>query len=544
MRKNIPTSIGWVMDADHMNDCYFYTSKSAMIYWPVKPEGGWGFPEGERTILESLPVMTLGGWFDIFTRGTLNTFQHGLSAHSPADKRLIVGEFYHLEGATGLGLNAVLSSQLAARWFDWKIKGIADPVMEDYPVLLYVMGENKWRGEKTWPLAADRITGKTLYFTKKNPTAIDGDWYSDEAWWLYPKKYEDNDLGLSDVPVYSGTNPVLEHKPASLNGLISRSSVRWLMGMQAMIADISKFIMKINIDASQYYEDERSDEKDCLTFTTEPLTDDMEITGPLTVTFWAKTKFADPLTTAAVNLIIDSLKKTVKVESNLMLDMMKRKDVQWVAELNDVSPDGRARNISSGWLSAWHRQKDPKGATTTYYEGPWYNRQKVTQHALDPAYVPFDPLYHGPDRNPTAIKEGDLYQYTIELWPTCNAFKKGHRIRISLSTSDFPHLLPVLQPSTNTIVIDEKHQAKVDFTSVNKSNEGVTWAWIGNNDDADAYLLAGGNTGCGTAASASQYKGTGKGFISELLGFFFIMMLPLSLISLRKYIRRRTGKAA
>jgi hypothetical protein len=378
--------------------------------------------------------------------------------------------------------------------------------------------------------------------TKKNPSAIRGDWYSDEPWWLYPKEYVDNDLALASSPDYYGEDPVLKHNPAELNGLITRSSVRWLMGMQAMIADISKFIMNINIDASQYYEDERSDEKDCLTFTTEALPEDMEITGPLTVTFWAKTKFADPLTTATINLIIDTLKKSINVDGNLMLDMMKRKDVQWVAELNDVFPDGRARNVSSGWLSAWHRQNDPSGATTTYYEGPWYNRQKVTQHALDPSYVPFDPLYHRPDKNPTAIKEGNLYQYSIELWPTCNVFKKGHRIRVSLSASDFPHLLPVLQPSTNTIIIDENHQARVDFTTVNKANEGITWEWIGDNNDADAYLLSGADVSCGTAATASEYRGTFKGYLSELLGFLFIMMFPLSLIAVHKYFRRRTGR--
>ena len=70
--------------------------------------------------------------------------------------------------------------------------------------------------------------------------------------------------------------------------------------------------------------------------------------------------------------------------------------------------------------------------------------KRSSQHALDPAYVPFDPFYDRPDKNPLAINEGELYQYTVELWPTCNVFKKGHRIRVSLSGSDFPHLLPVI----------------------------------------------------------------------------------------------------
>ncbi|HPJ35616.1 MAG TPA: CocE/NonD family hydrolase [Spirochaetota bacterium] len=541
---NIPTTIGWIMDPEHINDGYFYKSKSAMIYWPVKPEGGWGFAEGERSMPSKLPVMTVGGWFDIFTRGTLNTYQYGLSAHDQSDKRMIIGEFYHLEGAMGLGLNSTLSSKLQTKWFDWKIKGTPEPVMEDYPVLLYVMGENMWRGEKTWPLAESRTEKKTLYLTKKNPSAIDGDWYSDEPWWLLNKKYTDNDLGLSETPDYSGDNPVLQHDPLKLKGLKSRASVRWLMGLEALIADISKFFFDENIDASQWYEDERDDEKDCLTFTTEPLEEDVEITGPLCVTFWAKTKFADPLTSATIDLIFNTMKESVDVDQSLMFDMMNKKDVQWVAELNDVFPDGRARNISSGWLSAWHRQYDPSGATNVYYEGPWYNRVKVVEHALDPAYVPFDPFYNGPDKNPVAINGGEFYQYTVELWPTCNVFKKGHRIRISLSASDFPHLLPIVQPSKNTIIIDEDHQAKVDFTTVNRANEGVTWEWIGDSDDADAYLLSGADASCGTAASASEYRGTAAGYFSEILGFLFIMMFPLSIIAVQRYARKRFGRKA
>ena len=42
------------------------------------------------------------------------------------------------------------------------------------------------------------------------------------------------------------------------------------------------------------------DEVDVLTFTTEPLEADMEIAGPLTLTFWAKTEFNMPV--AAYNV--------------------------------------------------------------------------------------------------------------------------------------------------------------------------------------------------------------------------------------------------
>ncbi len=537
--NHIPTTIGWIMDADNLNDGQFFQKKSSKIYWPVKPDGGWGFPEGEKTIPSTLPVFSVGGWFDIFTRGTTNTYQYALGNHSVSDKAMIIGEWYHLGGSLGMGLNSIMTGQVPARWFDWKIKKKKDSFMEEFPVLLYVMGEKKWRAEKSWPLPESRVEKRSFYLTKNSPSKIGGDWYTDEPVWRLIKYYSDNNFGLSETPDFGGDNPVLKHNPLDLHGLVSRATTRWTMGMPAIVSDISKFFLNKDIDASMPWEDERWDEKECITFTTEPLAEDVEIVGPISLTFWARTDFADPLTQAAIDGLFDLVEDTLKIEDNLLLEGMKKKDVQWIAELNDVFPDGRARNVTSGWLSAWHRQYDPSGATNVYWEGPWYNRRKVVEHALDPAYVPFDPLYSGPDIAPKAINGGELYQYTVELWPTCNIFKKGHRIRLSISNSDFPHLLPVAQPSENTIVIDEDHVAKIDFTTTTASNQGDTWKWIGSNKDADEWLLSGGAVGCGSAAVAASYRGTPAAMAAELMGLLAIMMLPLSLIMIQRGIRRR-----
>ncbi|TFH39158.1 MAG: CocE/NonD family hydrolase, partial [Chrysiogenales bacterium] len=353
--NQIPDTIGWVMNADNLNDGQFFDKKSSMIYWPDKPAAGWGFPEGDKIISSKLPVFCVGGWFDIFTRGTTNIYQYGLGRHSVTDKAMIIGPWYHLGGSLGMGLDSIMSCKVPARWFDWKIKNKQDPFMEEFPVLLYVMGEDKWRAEKSWPLPEGRVDLKTLYLTKQSPTKIDGDWYTDEPSWRLIKYYSDNNYGLSETPVFSGDNPVLKHNPLDLHGLVSRATTRWTMGMPAIGSDISKFFLNENIDAAMPWEDERLDEKACLTFTTEPLAGDVEITGPIALTFWARTKFADPLTRAAIDGIFDLVKGTLKIDDNLLLDGMNRKDVQWVAELNDVFPDGRARNITSGWLSAWHR---------------------------------------------------------------------------------------------------------------------------------------------------------------------------------------------
>jgi len=36
------------------------------------------------------------------------------------------------------------------------------------------------------------------------------------------------------------------------------------------------------------------------------------------------------------------------------------------------------------------------------------------------------------------MKPGEVYRFTIEAFPTANVFKKGHRIRIDVSSSNFP----------------------------------------------------------------------------------------------------------
>jgi uncharacterized protein len=37
------------------------------------------------------------------------------------------------------------------------------------------------------------------------------------------------------------------------------------------------------------------------------------------------------------------------------------------------------------------------------------------------------------------ITPGQVHEYTIRVWPTSNLFKAGHRIRLEISSSNFPH---------------------------------------------------------------------------------------------------------
>jgi predicted acyl esterase len=225
-----------------------------------------------------------------------------------------------------------------------------------------------------------------------------------------------------------------------------------------------------DVDAKMGYEDERKDETGIPTWTTEPLENDLEITGPTTLYFWAKTDFIEGtfIDKAKLDILMSLLKKTLDLDNDndFFERLMRSNDVQWSVRMNDVFPDGRSKNITQGWIRASCRPYDPNEASG------------VKEHSLDPAYVPYDPFYLRPTETPKPINEGQLYQYAIEILPTGNVFKKGHRIRIDLANSDFPHLLPILTPSNNTIVIDDAHEARIDYTTVNTNDEGKTWKWI------------------------------------------------------------------
>ena len=57
----------------------------------------------------------------------------------------------------GIGGEGLINNDILIRWFDWKIKGEDDPFMEEFPVVTYVMGDERWRAEKSWPLPETRV---------------------------------------------------------------------------------------------------------------------------------------------------------------------------------------------------------------------------------------------------------------------------------------------------------------------------------------------------------------------------------------------------
>lgn len=75
------------------------------------------------------------------------------------------------------------------------------------------------------------------------------------------------------------------------------------------------------------------------------------------------------------------------------------RDTDFVARLSDVFPDGRAIQLQSGILRARYRNLD----------------------------------------EPELLDPGRIYSFEIDMWATANRFKAGHRLRVDISSADFPH---------------------------------------------------------------------------------------------------------
>jgi len=118
-----------------------------------------------------IPIYNLGGWYDIFSVGTVGNFSFLHNHGAPGARgrqKLLVGPFGHgrLEGDLaypgGLDLFSVFGAE-ELRWFDHWLKGKENGLAEEPPVKFYMMASarngavsanNGWRTLQNWPPAA------------------------------------------------------------------------------------------------------------------------------------------------------------------------------------------------------------------------------------------------------------------------------------------------------------------------------------------------------------------------------------------------------
>ena len=119
-----------------------------------------------------IPVLQIGGWYDICAAGTFHNFigmrERGGTETARANQRAVVGPWIHSAsslthaGEVDFGKESMLDLQeVELRWFDHWLKGIDNGAADDPPLRIFVMGANEWRDEREWPLARTEFTPTT-----------------------------------------------------------------------------------------------------------------------------------------------------------------------------------------------------------------------------------------------------------------------------------------------------------------------------------------------------------------------------------------------
>jgi len=245
---------------------------------------------------------------------------------------------------------------MALDFLDYHLKGIDNGVDEWPAVTYYNMGEETFKYSDRWPPRGTRKL--RLYMAESNRLSSSK-----------PKNKNGEDPYTIDFEVTTG--------PYS----------RWQTQMGLPVLNLN---------------DRGAMDAKMLTYTSQPLASDMQITGYPVVTLYVKSTHADG---------------------------------EFLVYLEDVNEDNQSVYVTEGGLRAIHRKvsKNP------------YVKQKTPYHSFEQA----DALPLVPDK---------IAKLTFELQPTSVLVKKGHRIRIAIAGADMDNFDRI--PAEGNPVISVSHSKK------------------------------------------------------------------------------------
>lgn len=332
-----------------------------------------------------IPVLYVGGWYDSYTRASFENFV----SHSKQKKAisLLVGPWTHgadtpeksFAGDVEFGQEAALESfrSLHLATFDRFLKGVRSEPSP--PLRIFVMGGGCgeksaqgrlihggcWRNEQEWPLA--RTVFKPLYLhPPESAASLSFDAVTTDAN-CSEYRYD------PDHPVPSiGGNVSSLGQPKENRHARDPDSPAYHEMDQIMTAGGFDQVEREGVFGCSAPFKPLGDRDDVLVFETDPLTEDLEVTGPLTASLWVSTSAFD--TDFAVKLI-------------------------------DVYP--------------------PNGS---YADGYRLNISDSIQRLS---------FADGSGRK-SPVAPGTIVEINIAMYPTSNVFAAGHRIRLDISSSNFP----------------------------------------------------------------------------------------------------------
>lgn len=346
---------------------------------------------------KDIPAYHTTGWYDSWGTPVANLNFVELTKAKKSLQRLIVGPWIHSsESQSHAGIaqfteDAALDlNAFQLRWFDRWLRGLDNGVDREPPVRIYVMG------------------GGDGHKTKEGRIFVGGQWRAEKEWPLARTRYTDYHLHegglLSPRPPAAAASPVTYRfdpaKPVpTLGGNVSSQGALMFQGAADQKCRKDFWLCGDELPLSA--------RPDVVVFQTEPLAEDLEVTGRLVVKLWASS---------------DS------------------PDTDFTAKLIDVYPPN---------------QDFPNGVDLLIGDSIVRGR------------------YREGLARPVPMKPGQPYEFTIELYPTSLLFQKGHRIRLDISSSNFPRF--DINPNTgealnqqrshriahNTIYLNRAHPSRI-----------------------------------------------------------------------------------
>jgi putative CocE/NonD family hydrolase len=275
-----PYFIDWATHADYDS------------YWKQ-----WSIEENYANI--QVPALTIAAWYDIFQGGSLRNYL-GLKAHAGSEaartnQKLLITIGGHAGAGSHIGtvdFGAAAAdydeNSITLDWYDYLFLGKQNDFATNKPVKLFVMGDNKWRNEEIWPLERAKSTHYFLHSAGKSNTATGDGTLSTTAAHSEP----------GDTFTYDPANPV-----PTVGGPLCCDSQ--------------------HLPAGPRDQKEVEARPDVLVYSTPPLEQDTEVTGPILLDLFAKSSTVD---------------------------------TDFTAKLVDVWPNGYVQNLTEGILRGRYRE--------------------------------------------------------------------------------------------------------------------------------------------------------------------------------------------
>jgi uncharacterized protein len=313
-----------------------------------------------------------GGWFDAGTADgvikSFNTFNNS--------QRAIIGPWNHGATQNASPYFSVNSQRVSLmyewlRFFDHYLKGIDTEIDSEKVLFYYTIGEERWKKTKVWPV-----------------------------------------VGTQSMRLYmAADNSLSESAPTSPAGADT-----YKVDYEASTGEKNRW--RTQLGGQVIYPDRAEEDRRLLTYTSQPLTADMEITGH-----------------PVINLYVAST----------------HTDGAFFVYLEEIDETGKVTYLTEGQLRVIHR--------------------KVSNDK--PPYTTLVPYHTFKKKDAMPLVIGEIAELKFGLLPTSVLIKKGHRIRVAIAGHDKSVFARIPAEGTPAISVlrNSQHASFIDLPAVRNPSQ-------------------------------------------------------------------------